>query len=161
MYPMLSRHGAGEPAVILLLVCSGLAGAAPASELTEFCKALLASETQNLPSADPKEIQDCGNAALARNEYQGAVRVFELAIRAAERSQDKAALARGRHGAGKARFRLGDLAKAETLLLDALKGFEALGLKADIASAMLDLARLRIDQSRYRESLELALQSLR
>jgi len=140
--------------LVLVFIWAPLAHAQPAVQPPVKAPADCGSVDRTGPGSAEisKRLVECGYELTGKADYRGAQQVFEDAVAMARRRSDPAALAEALGGAGQTSRALGDVARAESLLLESLQVSETIGDRNQMAGALSQLGRLRNMQARYEDA---------
>ncbi|HYG09584.1 MAG TPA: CHAT domain-containing protein [Pyrinomonadaceae bacterium] len=123
--------------------------------------AMLTSNPERVTTALVRELNKQGRALFSQNRFEQAIAVYDVALAAASRIEDKTGTALVLIGVGNAHYLQGNYDKAAEAYGRSLKLSEETGIKPDIARALSSMAGVHRSRGDYQQSLEAGLKSLR
>ena len=147
---------------MLVLIGASPAGAQspapPAAVVSTSCESI--DRTGRGSPEISTQLVECGYALTHKSDYRGARQVFEDAVAMAQRRADPAALSEALCGLGQTLRTLGEVVRAEVVLVESLRLAEQIDDRSKMIDAVSQMGRLRTMQARYDDAREYHMRSL-
>jgi CHAT domain-containing protein len=123
--------------------------------------AMLRGNPEKVTVALVRELNKQGRTLFSQNKFEPAIAVYDVALAAASRIDDKTGTALVLIGVGNAHYLMGNYDKAAEAYGRSLKLSEETGVKSDIARALSSMGGVHRARGDYQQALEAGLKSLR